>query len=161
MIWSLGNQMQRAFMVFGEEFLMRQDSSALRGFFNGFFNLAKPMWSGFLAGWPGLPGNDYHDNWLKRLEFGIDFFFLVPFSLKIGLAKIAVLHGGRDFLRCVTPLAKDEYKSLPDIDNMKNIISSDNDKESIINIIKSDDDRTLQIPSNRNKINEHEFVDSL
>ena len=160
-VWSPGNQMQRAFMVFGGEFLMRQGSPALRGFFNGFFNLPTPMWSGFLAGWPGLPGNDYHDNWLKRLKFGIDFFFLVPFSLKIGLAKIAVLHGGLDFLRCVTPLAKDEYKSLPAIDNLKNIPSSDNQEKSGIVTEKSDCDGTIQTSSNVNKMNERKIVDSL
>lgn len=149
-VWSPGNQMQRAFMVFGGEFLMRQGSPALRGFFNGFFNLPQSMWSGFLAGWPGLPGNDYHDSWPKRLNFGINFFFLVPLSLKVGLAKVAVLHGGLDFLRCVTPLATDEYESLARSDDPPK-------SEKYLNSSDDIDDKELK----SNKTNEREFVDSL
>ena len=29
------------------------------------------MWGGFLAGWPGLPNNEYHASYLARIQFGI------------------------------------------------------------------------------------------
>eukprot|EP00971_Amphidinium_carterae_P205294 4074613-Amphidinium_carterae.1 len=27
----------------------------------GFFRLPEPLWAGFLAGWPTLPGNENHE----------------------------------------------------------------------------------------------------
>jgi len=46
----------------------------LRGFFIAFFMLPQDMWGGFLAGWPGLPGNTYHESWYSRLSFALQMF---------------------------------------------------------------------------------------
>jgi len=69
----------------------------LRGFFGAFFALDADVWGGFLAGWPGLPGNDNHSTYLARIKFGISIFlnfppkvaaafvgYLVQFTLKYG-----------------------------------------------------------------------------
>jgi len=61
---------------------------------------------GFLAGWPGLPNNDFHETWDKRLIFGIQFWLLSPLSLKIALGVAGVMNGGYPFIRCVTPFAE-------------------------------------------------------
>jgi len=61
---------------------------------------------GFLAGWPGLPNNDFHETWDKRLIFGIQFWLLSPLSLKIALGVAGVMSGGYPFIRCVTPFAE-------------------------------------------------------
>ena len=60
---------------------------------------------GFLAGWPGLPNNEYHSTWDNRFNFGIRLWFLAPLSLKFALAKSGVLTGGFSLIRSVTPLA--------------------------------------------------------
>jgi lycopene beta-cyclase len=77
-MWSPSNIRQRNFAVFGGEFLMKQNVEGLRGFFDGFFRLPMEMWSGFLAGWPGLPNNDKHETWLARLVFGLTFVSKLP-----------------------------------------------------------------------------------
>ena len=77
-MWSPANIQQRNFAVFGGEFLMKQNVEGLRGFFDGFFRLPLEMWSGFLAGWPGLPNNDKHDDWLPRLLYGLAFLSKIP-----------------------------------------------------------------------------------
>ena len=48
-----------------------QPVEILRGFFGAFFALPQDVWGGFLAGWPGLPGNDNHATYLARIKFGI------------------------------------------------------------------------------------------
>jgi lycopene beta-cyclase len=32
------------------------------------------VWGGFLAGWPGLPGNVHHETWNRRLVFALSLF---------------------------------------------------------------------------------------
>jgi len=89
-IWSPENIRQRNFAVFGGEFLMKQDVQGLRGFFDGFFALPIQMWTGFLAGWPGLPHNHLHDSWHKRLWFGLLFVSKLPANVAFDmLASIA------------------------------------------------------------------------
>lgn len=104
-VWSYKTRLQRDFAVFGGEFLMVQDAGNLRGFFDSFFRLPEPQWTGFLAGWPGLPNNAAHESWLARLEFGVRLFLLAPLPLKFALAYAGVTSGGLPFFRSVTPLA--------------------------------------------------------
>lgn len=114
---------------------MVQGAENLRGFFDSFFRLPQEMWTvstrgfreggvffvlwsltylsiyeftlqGFLAGWPGLPNNESHETWDRRLLFGIKFWLLSPPSLKFALAKAGVFNGGYPFIRSVTPLAE-------------------------------------------------------
>ena len=77
-MWTPANRFQRDFQVFGGEFLGAQPVEKLRGFFDAFFQLEAAQWGGFLAGWPGLPGNEYHDSWNKRLQFGLSLFVKFP-----------------------------------------------------------------------------------
>jgi len=70
-LWPEANRLQRDFAVFGGEFLGSQSVEILRGFFGAFFALPMDVWGGFLAGWPGLPGNDNHATFLARIRFGI------------------------------------------------------------------------------------------
>jgi hypothetical protein len=60
---------------------------------------------GFMAGWPGLPNNEYHETWEGRLIFGIRLFLLAPLPLKFALAQSGIMTGGLPFFRSVTPLA--------------------------------------------------------
>mmetsp|Transcript_24762 Transcript_24762/g.62671 ORF Transcript_24762/g.62671 Transcript_24762/m.62671 type:complete len:90 (-) Transcript_24762:149-418(-) len=62
---------------------------------------------GFLAGWPGLPNNEAHSVWYKRLGFGVKLWLLVPPSVKFALAYAAVRYGGVGFFRSVLPVAQD------------------------------------------------------
>lgn len=55
-----------------------QPVEMLRGFFDAFFTLDMETWGGFLAGWPGLPGNDKHATYLARIQFGISIFLKFP-----------------------------------------------------------------------------------
>jgi len=77
-VWTEANRLQRDFAVFGGEFLGAQPVQLLRGFFSAFFALETDVWGGFLAGWPGLPGNDNHGSYLARLRFGIGIFLKFP-----------------------------------------------------------------------------------
>ena len=77
-LWPRAARLQRDFAVFGGEFLGSQPVEILRGFFSAFFALDEDVWGGFLAGWPGLPGNEYHGSYLARLKFGISIFFKFP-----------------------------------------------------------------------------------
>jgi lycopene beta-cyclase len=78
--------MQRNFAVFGGEFLMKQNVKGLRGFFDGFFKLPLEYWGGFLAGWPGLPWNEYHESWLARLWYGLSFVVRLPPVVALDMA---------------------------------------------------------------------------
>jgi len=110
----LENRLQRDFCVFGGEYLMRQSVTGLRGFFSGFFDLPDEQWTGFLAGWPGLPGNDAHDSWEKRLVFGINLWIRVPFAVKLSLAVSAMQFGGIGFFRSVLPILHESaFQELP------------------------------------------------
>ena len=62
----------------------------LRGFFDAFFQLEMDVWGGFLAGWPGLPGNEYHDAWHKRLGFGLSLFVRFPPAVALAMMVYAV-----------------------------------------------------------------------
>lgn len=112
-LWPKENRLQRDFCVFGGEYLMRQRVQGLRGFFGGFFDLPEAQWTGFLAGWPGLPGNEQHDVWHKRLLFGIGLWLRVPSQVKLNLVLGAVQLGGLPFFRCVLPVLQDTTLEEP------------------------------------------------
>lgn len=86
---------------------MLQDVNKLRGFFSAFFALEQPMWSGFLGGWPGLPNNQFHDRWDKRLQFGLNIFVRMPFDVASALVVYAIAYtlkfGPNTLLRSVLP----------------------------------------------------------
>ena len=106
-IWSPSNIRQRNFAVFGGEFLMSQNVKGLRGFFDGFFQLPIETWSGFLAGWPGLPHNELHETWRARLWFGLQFVAKLPLEVSAAMAAAIVttsLKDGGALIQSVTPL---------------------------------------------------------
>lgn len=86
---------------------MAQHVKLLRGFFSAFFALPQPMWAGFLAGWPGLPGNEYHESWNRRITFALSLFFKMPTEVQLTLMLYAVTYtfqnGPNVLLRSVTP----------------------------------------------------------
>ncbi len=84
-LWSPQLRLQRDFQVFGGEFLGEQQVTKLRGFFTAFFKLEMDVWGGFLAGWPGLPGNENHEVWNKRLQFGLALFIRFPPEVALAL----------------------------------------------------------------------------
>lgn len=47
------------------------------------------MWGGFLAGWPGLPGNEHHATYKARLLFGVQIF--LKFPPKVALTFVSYL----------------------------------------------------------------------
>lgn len=105
-MWSPSNIRQRNFAVFGGEFLMKQNVKGLRGFFDGFFRLPLEMWSGFLAGWPGLPNNSNHESWNARLLFGLTFVSKLPPSVAIDMLLSIVTYSisqGLPLPQSVTP----------------------------------------------------------
>ena len=77
-LWPRASRLQRDFAIFGGEFLGDQPVEILRGFFGAFFALRGEVWGGFLAGWPGLPGNEHHATWSARLRFGVEIFVKFP-----------------------------------------------------------------------------------
>lgn len=109
-LWPRSAVLQREFALFGGEFLMTLDAEALRGWFDGFFRLPPPVWSGFLAGWDGLPGNEHHDTRAKRLWFGISLIPKLPplVALKLaGFLAAYTLERGPALMRSVTPFFGD------------------------------------------------------
>lgn len=86
---------------------MAQEVDSLRGFFSAFFAVDQKVWSGFLAGWPGLPNNDCHDRWNKRLSFAFNLFFEMPTSVRIAMILFAISHtftyGPNTLLRSLAP----------------------------------------------------------
>lgn len=88
-LWSREARLQRDFQVFGGEFLQQANVETLRGFFAGFFALDTAAWGGFLAGWEGLPGNDRHESWDRRLLFGLGIF--TKFPPQVSLTFLAYL----------------------------------------------------------------------
>ena len=66
----------------------------------GFFALDQPVWSGFLAGWPRLPGNEHHESWPRRLLFGLQLLVRIPLPVQLKLAAAIAsfsLEGARSF----------------------------------------------------------------
>ena len=89
-MWTPALRLQRDFQVYGGEFLMAQPVERLRGFFAAFFALDTIVWGGFLAGWPGLPGNEYHESWNRRLSFALPLFYYMPTEVKVAMVLYAV-----------------------------------------------------------------------
>lgn len=77
-LWPYSNRLQRDFAVFGGEFLGAVPVEMLRGFFSAFFALDTLTWAGFLAGWPGLPGNEKHDTYVERIKYGLSIAIKFP-----------------------------------------------------------------------------------
>ena len=82
----------------------------LRGFFQAFFSLDQPIWSGFLAGWPGLPNNNYHDTWDKRLSFALSIFWFMPNDLRVEIIWKSIAftleYGPNVLVRSLLPLGQ-------------------------------------------------------
>eukprot|EP00629_Pelagomonadales_sp_RCC1024_P000533 CAMPEP_0119285580 /NCGR_PEP_ID=MMETSP1329-20130426/32458_1 /TAXON_ID=114041 /ORGANISM="Genus nov. species nov., Strain RCC1024" /LENGTH=521 /DNA_ID=CAMNT_0007286291 /DNA_START=151 /DNA_END=1713 /DNA_ORIENTATION=+ len=112
-LWNRKTSLQREFALFGGEFLMTLDAEALRGWFAGFFALDEAVWAGFLAGWPGLPGNENHETRLARLWFGVSLLPKLPPPIAFKLAAFILtysLEHGTGLLRSVVPFFGDgEY----------------------------------------------------
>ena len=106
-LWSKQNRGQRDFQAYGGDFLMEQPVSSLRGFFSAFFQLPQASWGGFLAGWPGLPGNEYHETWSARLQFALQMFAKMPNPTRLAMVLYAVQYtlkfGPNTLLRSLTP----------------------------------------------------------
>lgn len=110
-MWTKQNRLQRDFQAFGGDFLMQQPVSILRGFFQAFFQVKQPVWSGFLAGWPGLPNNEYHDSWEKRLAFATSLFTHMPNPVRLAMMAFAVQYtvryGPNTLVRSLVPFFGD------------------------------------------------------
>ena len=106
-LWGEQNRGQRSFQAFGGDFLMQQPVDRLRGFFSAFFAVEQPVWSGFLAGWPGLPGNEYHETWYGRLVFALQLFLKMPNDVRVAMVLYSALHtleyGPNTLLRSLVP----------------------------------------------------------
>lgn len=106
-LWSQQNRGQRDFQAYGGDFLMEQNVENLRGFFVAFFQLNQAVWSGFLAGWPGLPGNMYHETWDARLKFALQMFTKMPNTTRLGMVLYSIGYtlkfGPNTLLRSLTP----------------------------------------------------------
>jgi len=106
-LWSQRNRGQRDFQAFGGDFLMEQPVASLRGFFIAFFQLDLPVWGGFLAGWPGLPGNEFHETWDARLKFALQMFTKMPNATRLAMMLYAIryslAYGPNTLLRSLTP----------------------------------------------------------
>lgn len=86
---------------------MAQPVQLLRGFFSAFFAVDQPVWSGFLGGWPGLPNNEEHAVWNKRLGFALSLFLQMPTQVKLTMVLFAIKHtfqfGPNTLLRSLGP----------------------------------------------------------
>ena len=106
-IWNKNIRRQRDFQAFGGDFLMAQPVNLLRGFFMAFFAVEQPVWSGFLAGYPGLPNNENHEDWNKRFSFALKLFFQMPTQVKLTMIIFAIKHtfefGPTTLLRSLSP----------------------------------------------------------
>jgi lycopene beta-cyclase len=125
-LWTPSNIRQRNFVVYGGEYLMKQNVIGLRGFFGGFFKLPLPLWAGFLAGWPGLPNNDCHETWLARLWFGLNFIVRLPPSVALDMTVDIITYIATTNLalaQSVTPFLgePDSYLYQPNQDNIGDI----------------------------------------
>lgn len=106
-LWSSKNRLQRDFQAFGGDFLMDQNVENLRGFFKAFFDLDQKVWSGFLAGYPGLPNNEFHESWDQRLSFALQLFVRMPavvaLTMVIFSIKHTIIYGPNTLLRSLVP----------------------------------------------------------
>lgn len=106
-LWNQKNRNQRDFQAFGGDFLMAQRVKSLRGFFSAFFSIDLNVWSGFLAGWPGLPGNFNHESWDRRLGFALTMFTKMPNETRLAIILFAITYtleyGPGTLLRSLTP----------------------------------------------------------
>jgi lycopene beta-cyclase len=106
-LWSQQNRGQRDFQAYGGDFLMEQPVDKLRGFFSAFFACKQVVWGGFLAGWPGLPGNSYHKTWSARLSFALELFFKMPPDVGLSMVLYSIMYtvkfGPNTLLRSLTP----------------------------------------------------------
>jgi lycopene beta-cyclase len=86
---------------------MKQPVEKLRGFFSAFFAVEQLVWSGFLAGWPGLPGNEFHDTWNARFSFALKLFVQMPNDVRLAMMLYAIQYtlefGPATLLRSLTP----------------------------------------------------------
>ena len=86
---------------------MQQPVKKLRGFFSAFFACDQMVWAGFLAGWPGLPGNTYHETWSARLAFALQLFVKMPPDVAISVVLYSIGYtlqfGPNILLRSLTP----------------------------------------------------------
>jgi lycopene beta-cyclase len=89
-IWSSQNRGQRDFQAYGGDFLMEQTVEKLRGFFKAFFEVDEAVWSGFLAGWPGLPGNIHHETWDNRLKFCLNLFIKMEPAVRLAMVLYSI-----------------------------------------------------------------------
>ena len=88
---------------------MLQSVATLRGFFTAFFAVPVDMWAGFLAGWPGLPGNAYHETWNTRLSFAVQLFAKLPNAVRLAMVLYSTQYtatfGPGTLVRSLTPAA--------------------------------------------------------
>ena len=93
--------------AYGGDFLMEQHVGNIRGFFDAFFQIDQDSWSGFLAGWPGLPGNIHHETWNNRLKFALSMFFKMQNPVRASMILYAITYtfkyGPGTLLRSLTP----------------------------------------------------------
>ena len=93
--------------AYGGDFLMEQSVEKLRGFFLAFFSVDEDTWAGFLAGWPGLPGNYNHETWDRRLKFCLNLFSKMPNSVRAAMVlysiKYTAQYGPGTLIRSLTP----------------------------------------------------------
>ena len=86
---------------------MEQKVGNIRGFFDAFFQIDQDSWSGFLAGWPGLPGNIHHETWNNRLKFALSMFFKMQNPVRAAMVLYAITYtfkyGPGTLLRSLTP----------------------------------------------------------
>ena len=86
---------------------MAQNVENLRNFFDAFFALNDDMWGGFLAGWPGLPGNTFHETWSARLVFAFSMFLKMTNKLRLDMIlysiKYTLEYGPNVLLSSLTP----------------------------------------------------------
>jgi hypothetical protein len=71
------------------------------------------VWQGFLAGWPGLPNNVYHESWDGRLVFGVSLWLKAPMVLKLALAQSFFTIGSFDLVRSLSPLSAIRHREDP------------------------------------------------
>jgi len=147
-LWSPSNIRQRNFATFGGEFLMKQNVLGLRGFFDGFFKLPLETWGGFLAGWPGLPYNENHESWEKRILFGLNFIVKVPPQVALDLFLSIVSYSiskNLSLIQSVTPFLGDppSYEYERNIDSIGDVAA----KEEALGMILQSNADVAEMPT--------------